>query len=174
MATVIRFYVCDIIGTGTDADPFRPALHGVVDYGADDGRLDRTQAGGWMIVWCDVTDAEHATLITDSRVRWIPFEDSLGAPLGPDALIGELSVARRSAIRTALENHHIPTNDLTLTDPLRKVVARIVRRIRIRRALRDADWFEGLDTLISDIPANRRNTIRNRLDAAGRRSVVCG
>lgn len=173
---MIRFYVCTIIGSGTGADQFRPALAGVVSgISADDGRADDTQPGGWMIVWVDVTDAQHDTLAATAGVTWIPFETTGGTPLGPGDAIGLIDPTRRSQIRTALENRHIPTDDLTLADPIRKVIARIVRRIRIRRALTNADWFEGLDTLVSAIPNNRRNTIATRLQTAGYdTSVILG
>lgn len=178
----LRFYLSAVVGSGAPGDPFRPRIaqlaaeHGVsLRWGADDGRVDSTQGGGWMVVWCDVTDAQHDVARVDPGIRWIPFEDSAGNALGPDALVGELDPTRRSQIRTWLEERHVPIDDLTLTDPLRKVVGRVVRRIRVRRALQrriagvlsDEDFREGLDTQVKNIPGGRRSTINSRLQERG-------
>ena len=61
-------YLSDVIGSGTDADPFRPALSDhVTDWQAVDGRTDVSQVGQAMIVECEPSDLEHAAIIADAR-----------------------------------------------------------------------------------------------------------
>lgn len=165
-----RFYFAQVIGTGTGTDTFRPALADLADvvWGADDLRVTTTVAtGGWMIVWADVTDAQHATINADARVVYLPIEDAAGVPLTPDHLVGEVDATRRQQIQTRLEARHVPMTGITLVDPIRRVIARIIRRIRIRRVLGSDDFAEGLDTLVSAIPNARRNRIMNALTARG-------
>lgn len=175
-----RFYLAALKGSGTEDDGFRPAFEGMPlqGWGADDGRTDVMQQAGWMVCWVDASDDQHAAIDAVPGVITIPFKDTAGFYLTPDDLIGSVDPAQRTAIRTYLEDHHIPTDDLTLTDPIRKVIARVVRRIRIRRALQDLDFETGvlrssldftemLDTLISAIPQARRQAIVARLQGWG-------
>ncbi len=167
-----RFYLADVVGSGTLADPWRPAVADIVgsvvwrtlaELRAVDG------PGGRIAVWCpDVSDADHATLAADGRITYVPFEDANGAVLNVlAATIGDVSAANRTAIGTRLDAAGIPTADFTLADLLRKVLARVVRRSRVRRILGVNDFTEGLDTLVSAMTALRRNTIAAILDAIG-------
>jgi hypothetical protein len=171
MAT--RFYICDTIGTGTDEDSYRPAFADTISvpWAADDLRDDSTTSGK-LIVWADVTDEQHTIINAVPGVTYLPLESN-GVPLDLNSPISQLS--NLSQLRTALENRHIPTSDLTLEDPIKKVIARIIRRIRVKRALQrrvnnvldNADFAEGLDTTISQVPAQRRQKINTWLQEKG-------
>jgi len=171
---MLRFYFSQIVGSGATEDGFRAAAADVlvasgepVNYGVDDLRVDETNAAGWMIVWADVSATQHALLVADARVSYMPFEDALGNPLGPNDLVGLIPEATRDVIRARLESRHVPMDGIVLTDPIRRVVARIIRRVRIRRALRADDISEGLDLQIRDIPSAKRSRISSALLAAG-------
>lgn len=165
----MRFYLTNVIGAGTPANPFRPATETVLPCrGMEDGRLDDTVAAGRMFVGLDVTDAEHVEIMLITNVTYIPFEDAGGVPLQTSDAIGLIPAARRTAIRNALDAAGIDTDDLTLSDPIWKVIKRIRQRFKLRNSiLRALDFVEGFDTTIGDIPAARRQQINTRLQLHG-------
>lgn len=170
----VRYYVSDIVGSGTAADPFHPALKDVVsvNWSGCDLRADDSSAGGKMLVWCDTTTVQHTLLTADVRITYLPFEDLIGMVLGIASTLGDVSAANRTLIASRLGALSIPMQDLLTTDLLKKVIARIVRRVRIRRALDLEDFTEGLDTLVSDIPSERLAAIAARLQVRGYDSSV--
>lgn len=65
-------YACDVIGMGTEDDPFRPAVDDhMKGWSAIDGRVDPTQAAGSMLVFCDPTPEQAAAMAADSRIEVI-------------------------------------------------------------------------------------------------------
>lgn len=140
-----------------------------------DARRDIMAATGVLFITADVTDAEHATLSGDARITVVPFETNAGVALPLTATIGDVPNAKRTAMRTRLDANHIPTSDLTNADLLRVVVRRIVRRLRLREKLQGDDWSEGLDTLVSAVPAAKRTRIADKLQSLGYdTSVIVG
>lgn len=175
---MIRCYFMRSLAPDATFNFFRPAIHDILPnhpWTGDD--LDEETAGGWFLVVTDVTDAQHATLVADARVEWIPFATAQGAALPLSATIGDMSAANRNAARSLLESHHIPLADLGLATVLRHVIARIVRRKRIRQSLKlryanwrifdSQDFTESLSALISSIPTAKRNAISDRLQVCG-------
>lgn len=168
----IRHYVCDIVQRAEDG-MLIPAVEAIIPgvlHMAVDGRSNSTALTGIMLVSADVTDAQHAILAADPRVRAIPIEDAAGNALSADDPISAIPSAKRTAIRDRLEAAHIPLHDITnLQMPIRHALLwRIARRFKLRNAwLRDLDYTELLDTTVGQIPASRRNNIRTRLEAAG-------
>ncbi len=66
----MTIYVCDVIGTGTDDDSFRPAIDDhLKGWSAIDGREDVTQGAGSMVVFCAPTPEEAAAIATDPRIE---------------------------------------------------------------------------------------------------------
>jgi hypothetical protein len=68
---MIRIYACDIVGQGTLADPYRPAIdaYAVKWACAADGRTDDTVAAGTMLVHADASDVQHLALLADLRLE---------------------------------------------------------------------------------------------------------
>ncbi|RIK92486.1 MAG: hypothetical protein DCC73_11935 [Proteobacteria bacterium] len=65
-------YACDVIGTGTDDDPFRPAIDDhLKGWSAVDGRADPTQATGSMLAFCDPSPEEAVVIAGDARIEVI-------------------------------------------------------------------------------------------------------
>lgn len=89
-----RWYLCEIVGDGSEPDPFRPALAdlGTKNWGATDN-----PAGGWMIVEADVDAAQHATLIADSRVVSMETKDVGGRELDMDEPMAAATPASRAS-----------------------------------------------------------------------------
>jgi hypothetical protein len=165
----LRYYLASLVDGAPLDVRWAPATIAVrlFNWSAVDGRVDDTVQAGRMLVTIDVTPAEHAQLVALAGVIYIPFEDAAGNPLTLDDPISALDPAKRAQIRATLESNHIDTDDLTLADPLREVVRRIIRRFRLRAVLRALDFTEGLDTLVSAIPAARRQNIVARLQQWG-------
>ena len=169
MAT--RYYLCTVSGIGTINDPFRPRLADLLaggNWSGIDGRADSTVAAGRMLAWADVDDATHATVNADPGITYCPFEDAAGNVLGLDDTLAQITAAKRTQIANFLEAQHIPTDDLTGTDTIRTLLKRVVKRwVGLRQLFGADDWTEGLDTLVSAVPAAKRNRINNRLTALG-------
>lgn len=132
-----------------------------------DARRDASKPGR-MLVWADVTNAQHATVAADARVTVLPFDGADGRPLPwATGTVGDLSAANRAALRDRLEALHIPLHGLTLDTPIRAVLQRVRRVLLIRSVLRSDDFSEGLETLVSTIPLAKRQRIATRLQAWG-------
>lgn len=78
---MIRFYLCDVVGAGTRASPFRPVFRDLIPSGvtwmALDDRDDEKVAAGRMLVRADTTLAQHNLLIADARVTHIALRSAL-------------------------------------------------------------------------------------------------
>lgn len=164
-------YICDVIGDGAStATAYRPALADVVpglQWDACDGRASVAVAGR-MLVIADVTPAEHALLVADPRITFLPFAGTGGVALDlATATLGDVSAANRTTLRTRLAAWHVSTDDLGLDTPIVVALRRIRRRLLLRQLLGPDDYTEGLDTLVSDLSVNRRQAIAARLTAAG-------
>lgn len=163
----MRHYICQIVGTGGPGleDAFRPVVDALLDipWNAVDGRTDSTLTGGWMLVSCNPTNAEHLLLAADPRVHYLPFENLATEALELEATLGDIPLTQRRTLLDLYEAEHIPVHDLTTSNTVRDAMKRLIRRCVLRQKLKILDYFEGLDTLVSEIPASRRNAIRNRL-----------
>lgn len=166
----IRYYISDVVGAGTLLNPFRSRVAQLlpgVEVSAVDGRADPTVTTGKMFVWSDVTVPEHAVLVADPGVTYLPLESGSGQVLDLANTVSEVSAANRNTVNTILEGLHIPTDDFVGDDLLRKVVRRVALRFLARQLLAALDFTEGLNTLVSDIPGARRSAINTRLTEVG-------
>lgn len=163
----LRFYFSQVTGTGTDANPYKPAIPDGITWGADDLRANGTLSSGWMIVWADTDATQHAALVADARIAYLPIEDTAGNPLSPDDPISAIDATKRAQIVTRLEARHVSFAGLSLSDPIRRAIARIIRRIRQMRAMGADNWTESLDVTVGSIQSARRTRVRNALIARG-------
>lgn len=69
----MRAYICDVIGSGTEIDPFRPAaIDGLgIKWTAVDGRSDATSGDGVMMIECDPTPAQHTEITSSGQVEYV-------------------------------------------------------------------------------------------------------
>lgn len=167
---MIAAYVSTLSGdSASPVTAHRPALTGItpgVAWGGCDGRAGT--ASGRMLVIADVTTAQHALLLADIRITYLPFAGVGDVPLElGTATLGDMSAANRTLLRSRLAAWHVSTDELTLATPIREVLRRIRRRLLLRQVLGPDDYTEGLDTLVSALSPARRQAIRTRLDARG-------
>ena len=176
----LRIYICDIVhdplggmlGLGQSRAAFHDVLSGRGYSTIEDMRgIIPSTVGKLLVRADDISDADHAVAKADARIVALPFEDASGASIGLEGLLGGIPLAKRTALISALENHHVPVGDALATWSVRKVLNRMVRRFRLRRKLGGDDLAEGLDTLLSAIPAARRTVIRDKLIAQGFNTV---
>ena len=154
------------------SDSYRPAIMVIVPglaWKGVDGRTSPTASGVGQEMFCvaDVTPAQHATLIADARITYLPIEGSGGVVLPFTDPVSNITAANRTTIRTLLANRHIPDDGIQLNDLIRATLRRIALRFVLREILRADDLTEGLDTLVSAIAAVRRQAIRAKLVARG-------
>jgi hypothetical protein len=165
-----RWYLAEIVGIGSEADPFRPASADPVsaNWSAVDGRADSTDGIGWLLVRADVSTVQHATLTADPRIQYLPLEENgTGRVLAFDEPISMIRAAVRVAIAAALEAKHVPTDDFDASTTVRDLLRRVIRRCLLRQLLGADDYSELLDQTVADIPAAKRNRIAAKLTELG-------
>lgn len=163
-----RFYLSQRIGNGLMVEevdqtvgPYRPSGE---DYGLVGEYIE---LGDRFLCWADVSDAQHAMIISDPRTAYIPFEDAGGSPLPVTATLAEISAANRDTIRSWLEARHVPIADLTGSDTIAKLLRRVVQRFRLWCVLGADDVTEALDLQVKDVPVAKRQRINAALQARG-------
>lgn len=117
-----QYYICDIIGTGDETDPYRPVVAdlGVAWTGAiptgPDGRPTKT----WALVL--VAAANHAAVRAHKGVNSLP-----DFPL--DGKVSAINVATKAAMAAAFTKRGIPTNIIDGKDGYREVIREIGKRL---------------------------------------------
>lgn len=116
-----------------------------------DGRIDVTSVNGYMLFYAvDPTDAEHQAAVADPGVIYIPIEDANGNILSDTNPISAISASNRATMKTYLENHGVPTDQLagkTIGDALLLVQ----RRFALRRIVLKSIDFDQLDVAVSSL-----------------------
>jgi len=164
----LKFYFSEFIGAGTDQDPFIPAAWDSAPLSYHDGREYPEIEDGWCVCWGNPNAVQHANLLADARVTYLPFEDSGGLDVDLDSPISDVTAANRATIVAELESRHIPSNGFTATDTVRHVVKTLDRRIRVREILLYVDFGRQLlSGTVGDIPALQRKALKRRLTNAG-------
>lgn len=119
-----RFYLAPVIGTGTEADPYRAK----VPPGTNHAALIRVLPNGTIVLpWCIVRVARAVDDFTDIDAD----TDLDGWPLFPlDTRVNQLSVTQRNRLRTALERRGIDTSDVAGTTTLRTILRRVAKLLQ--------------------------------------------
>lgn len=129
---VKRYYVSNIIGNGTDEDPFRPK---VADYGVSWVGSIPTDANG-IPVYADcltVVNAEdHSALRKDAAIDAMP-----DFPL--DGKVSAIQTSTKNAMMTALAVRGFDTSNLGNADGYRDVIQAIGQQ---RDPLFNVDKFD--------------------------------
>ncbi len=82
------FYLCDLVGTGSDGDPCVPAIAQYVsDWAGFDCRVDGGRPAGTMIVEASPDEAEALAIAGDARIVEVSAEAA-------SALIAAVRAAR--------------------------------------------------------------------------------
>lgn len=167
---MIRYYISGFRDTGdTRIGKIRwvPLIDNVVKRGWSvvDGRPDKASVSGHCFVQADVTDEQHAALLAEPGIVYLPLEDVSGTPLSASDPIGQ--VANRAALRSRLEARGVDLDDLTLADPIGLLLRRIVQRLTLRARLRADDFGDALDVTVGSLPAARRQAITAQIQAEG-------
>lgn len=110
-----RYYVCKIIGDGSDSEPYRPK---VADYpvawvGMVGSNPNGTPRFGWALVLVDTVN--HDQLLNDNQIKAIP-----DATL--DSTFGSLNTPTRNAVRNFLNAEGIDTQWIQNGTLIRKII----------------------------------------------------
>ena len=117
-----RFYVCKVVGDGSEYNPYRPK---VADYqvnwaGMIQSNPDGTPKYGFAFVIAATID--HTQLLADPQIKGIP-------ELSLDATISTLPKATRDAMLAVFDQEGIDRTGLTLQSTMRQVLRRIGRHL---------------------------------------------
>lgn len=118
----MRWFLCPVIGSGTEADPYRAK---VADLGVDHSAMIPSRADGTpRFLWCIVAvdTASFTALDTDTDLDGIP-DISLSTELR------DLSAAARNRLQTALSKRGIDTTGITLSTTVGQVLLRVMRTL---------------------------------------------
>lgn len=145
-----RFYFAEVVAPDGSNNFFRSAVyeHGRIPASCVDGRADFSTATGYMLVIAEVTDLQHADLISDPRIIYTGLDES-----NLDNPISSTQIA-------ALENKNVPA-EVGLTG--RQAINRIARRLQLRHLCGIDDITTALDSDVSIIPANVKTAVKNAL-----------
>lgn len=117
-----QYYICDIIGTGDEFDPYRPAVadldvswSGSIPTGTDGKPLHT-----WALVI--VATANHAAVRAHKGVNSLP-----DFPL--DGKVSAINVATKAAMAAAFTKRGIPTNIIDGKDGYREVIRAVGQRL---------------------------------------------
>ena len=117
-----RYYLAQIIGTGTDADPFRPAT---AEHGGSYATVFPPQGadGRYLTPWClvIVNKLDHVSLGTDARIAGLP-------DLTLDTGLSVLSNTQYTAMNTGVTNAGL-TVTWQKTNTFRDVVRSLGRQM---------------------------------------------
>jgi hypothetical protein len=167
----LRIYFSEFTGTGTHANGFKPVfstlLPPTVVKQVCDGRIDPKVIAGVALILADVTPAQHAIVIADNRITYLPFEDASNNPLSPNALLSAIPAGKRVTLRTHYEAQNIPISDFSGTTTITRVYRRAKCRFVVRRVLGADDLVPPLTDLVSTIPLAQRQRARINLLNAG-------
>jgi len=159
----MRFYLSKLTGSGIESDKYRPMVDNYIKkWRAIDGRKDPTTGAGRVFVECSPTDAEHQAIIADPGITYIPIEGAGGVELSKNDPLS--SIQNRVALITALEARGIPLDGLVGTDPVKRLMRRIIRKYLIRQMLKGDDFGNALD---ADEAPQKLLRIKALLEAQG-------
>ena len=156
---MLRVYLSEVIGTGTELDPYRPAVADVLSWwSGHDGRYKGQGATGYyLVVAHDASEAEHAAAVAQTETTHL----DIGADWS--ALVADLP--DRDGLVSLLGQLGVPDDGVDGVT-VAQALTRILRRHRLRYRLRDVD-FINLDIRIGTIPAATRIQIEARLAEFG-------
>lgn len=118
-----RYYICDIIGDGTEFNPFRPA---VADYNVPwSGMIKSDPVTGQPLspfALVIVGGNKHVDILKDSRIDSMP-----DFPL--DAKVSGMHKPTKDVMVTALARRGIPVDFLSTVDGYREVIRTVGRQL---------------------------------------------
>jgi hypothetical protein len=163
-----RFYFCAFLGDGTEQNPYRTKFQDMGVHGLKylDMRAYPQIEDGYIVVWGDISDADHTTAIIDSSVTYLPFEDASGIVLSLSSTLSSIPAAKRSIITTAFTARGIPTAGITLSWTIAQALQLMRRRMMLRLLLSNLDFDDHM-ILISAMPPLRIKAVKRALTNHG-------
>ena len=159
----MRLYLSKLTGAGTRNDPFMPATSNHVGrYRALDARKNPMIKTGGMFIFCKPTASEHSAMLADPLITYIPIEGANGVELNRNSLLSE--IANRAALISGLESLGVPLDGLNDSDPVKRLLRRIVKKFLIRGLLGSDDFASTLDAPETITKLAR---IKTRLESLG-------
>lgn len=111
-----RFYLCPIIGDGTENNPYRPKIAnniGVNWSAPMPSNPDGTPKFPWTIVI--VGAADHTSIVDDSTIDAFP-------ELTYESTLGSLTQQERTKLLQFLDHKNIPTSGVNVNTTFREII----------------------------------------------------
>lgn len=115
-----RYYLCDVIGDGSEENSYRPAL---ADYGVNHVAVIPTGPNGRpLFAWCLalVDTPGHGALLADVRLDALP-------DFPPDAKISSMHRPTKQAMTNAIQRRGVGTSFIEGADGYREIIRSIGR-----------------------------------------------
>ena len=163
-----RFYFCGFLGDGSEASPYRTKFQDMGVHGLKylDMRAYPQIEDGYMVVWGEISDADHAAAILDASVTYLPFENSAGTVLSLSSALSNVPSAKRTIITNAFSARGVPTTGITLSWTIAQALQLMRRRMRLGLLLSNLD-FDDHTALISAMPPLRIKAVKRALTNHG-------
>jgi hypothetical protein len=163
-----RFYFCGLLGDGSEESPYRTKFHemGVQGVKYLDMRAYPQIEDGYMVVWGEISDSDHATAILDASVTYLPFENLAGTVLPLSSALSNVPAAKRNIITDAFTARGIPTTGIALSWTIAQALQLLRRRMMLGLLLSNLD-FDDHAKVISSMPPLRIKAVKRALTNHG-------
>lgn len=162
----MRFYITDFDGDGLTPEtswiPFFPQSTVFKFY---DLRLVGN-VQGQCLVWTENTDIDHAALLLEPRVTYIPAENDDGTQKQWTDDLQSMNTGKFNQLTGVMKSMNIPADDLAKTDTVDFVFMRLIHTRMVQRYIRYVDIFEPpiqLQSNWTDIDTTIRAVAEQRL-----------
>jgi len=163
-----RYYITRVLGSGTQADPYYAELRVYIQENWPDEPHFIKQAIHpnvlmWAVMAYDLSDEAHVDVLANLTGIFSFPSGSL------DTRVGDLTAARRQAIRTKLENIGFEFTWANANTTIREILKYLIRSIQI------ASWAEvpigannfDLNKTVGDVPVAARQRIAGHMQDLG-------
>lgn len=124
MALITRYYLSDVLGAGTMADPYRSVCSAIVNSLGEQGSgvVNAIRPPTWMTAFSKVLLSNHPLVYGDSRVLACPVADL-------DVSWGALGLAARGTFLTAIAARGFQVSGISLDQSYWQVLALLAQQI---------------------------------------------
>lgn len=161
----MRFYITDFDGDGGENTPWTPYFPQASIYKFYDLRLI-ANVQGECLIWTQNTDIEHAALVADGRISYIPAENDDGSQKDWADDLQSMNTGKFNQLTGSMEALNIPADDLAKTDTVEHVFMRLIHTHMVQRYIRYVNIFDPpiqLHSNWTDISQAIRDVAEQRL-----------
>lgn len=164
----VRYYLAPMVEI--EMGNRRPIASKTMLYRENNSRhsIAKFRDRSWCVCRVEAESNEHTNIEADPDIRLIPFFDANGNYLSASDPVSRVSAANRTAIANFLENRGIPTDWITGSTTIGRVLKFTIGYMNVSQ-LMGADFLSDLNLsqTVADIPAARRRRIKAWMEGRG-------